>query len=68
VCLAVPVRDARGRMFAAVAVHGPAPRMTLRKGHAFLPAMREAAAAIGATFAPAQAFALPDALSKEIAA
>jgi DNA-binding IclR family transcriptional regulator len=68
VCLAVPVRDARGRIFAAVAVHGPAPRMTLRKGHAFLPAMREAAAAIGATFAPAQASALPVAHPKGIAA
>jgi DNA-binding IclR family transcriptional regulator len=52
VCLAVPVRDPRGRMCAAVAVHGPAPRMTLKKGYAFLPAMREAAAAIGASLAP----------------
>lgn len=51
VCLAVPVRDARGRICAAVAVHGPAPRMTLRKGYAFLPAMREAASAVGATLA-----------------
>jgi DNA-binding IclR family transcriptional regulator len=51
VCLAVPVRDRRGRMCAAVAVHGPAPRMTLRKGHGFLPHMREAAAAIAATLA-----------------
>lgn len=55
VCLAVPVRDARNRICAAVAVHGPAPRMTLRKGYAFLPAMREAAAAIAATLAPAGA-------------
>jgi DNA-binding IclR family transcriptional regulator len=54
VCLAVPVRDPRGRMCAAVAVHGPAPRMTLRKGYAFLPAMREAAAEIGATLAPVE--------------
>jgi DNA-binding IclR family transcriptional regulator len=51
VCLAVPVRDSRGRMCAAVAVHGPAPRMTLKKGYGFLPAMREAAAAIAATLA-----------------
>ena len=51
VCLAVPVRDARGRMCAAVAVHGPAPRMTLRKGATFLPAMRRAADEISATFA-----------------
>lgn len=46
VCLAVPVRDARGRVCAAIAVHGPAPRMTLKKGVAFVPAMREAAAAL----------------------
>ena len=51
VCLAVPVRDARGRVCAAVAVHGPAPRMTLKKGYTFLPAMRDAAAAIGASLA-----------------
>ena len=53
VCLAVPVRDAQGRMCAAVAVHGPAPRMTLKKGFGFLPAMRSAAAAIAATLVPA---------------
>jgi DNA-binding IclR family transcriptional regulator len=52
VCLAVPVRDAHGRMCAAVAVHGPAPRMTLRKGYGFLPAMKNAAEAIAATLAP----------------
>ncbi|HVO88108.1 MAG TPA: IclR family transcriptional regulator [Casimicrobiaceae bacterium] len=52
VCLAVPVRDARGRLCAAVAVHGPAPRMSLKKGYSFLPAMREAAAAIAATLMP----------------
>lgn len=51
VCLAVPVRDARGRVCAAIAVHGPAPRMTLKKGYVFLPRMREAAAAIAATLA-----------------
>jgi DNA-binding IclR family transcriptional regulator len=68
VCLAVPVRDARGRVCAAVAVHGPAPRMTLRKGYAFLPAMRDAAAAIAATLAPAEAASLADAHAKGIAA
>lgn len=55
VCLAVPVRDARGRVCAAVAVHGPAPRMTLRKGYGFVPAMQDAAAAISATLIPASA-------------
>lgn len=49
VCLAVPVSDPRGRMCAAVAVHGPAPRMSLKKGLTFLPAMREAATAIAGT-------------------
>jgi IclR family transcriptional regulator, acetate operon repressor len=53
VCLAVPVTDPRGRICAAVAVHGPAPRMTLRKGHGFVPALKRAAAAIAATFSPA---------------
>jgi DNA-binding IclR family transcriptional regulator len=57
VCLAVPVRDSRGRMCAAIAVHGPAPRMTLRKGYGYLPHMRAAAAAIAETFEPADAVA-----------
>ena len=52
VCVAVPVCDAHGRVCAAVAVQGPAPRMSLKKGYAFLPAMREAAAAIADTLAP----------------
>ena len=52
VCLAVPVRDPYGRMCAAVAVHGPAPRMTLKKGLSFLTAMRGAAAEIAATLLP----------------
>ncbi len=52
VCMAVPVCDPQGRMYAAIAVHGPAPRMTLKKGHAFLPAMRSAAAEIAATLLP----------------
>ena len=51
VCLAVPVRDSRGRLCAAVAVHGPAPRMTMKKGFEFLPAMRRAADEIAATLA-----------------
>ena len=49
VCLAVPVRDPLGRMCATIAVHGPAPRMTLKKGYTFLPAMRKAADAMAAT-------------------
>ena len=53
VCLAVPVNDAHGRICAAVAVHGPAPRMTLRKGYTFVPALRRAAVALATTFVPA---------------
>ena len=52
VCLAVPVQDPQGRMLAAVAVHGPAPRMTLKKGYSFLPAMQRAASEIAATLLP----------------
>jgi DNA-binding IclR family transcriptional regulator len=49
VCLAVPVTDGGGRICATVAVHGPAPRMTLRKGIEYLPALRRAACALAAT-------------------
>lgn len=68
VCLAVPVRDARGRICAAVAVHGPAPRMTLRKGHGFVPAMQDAAAAISATLIPASATCTPTPMRRRVGA
>ena len=51
VCVAVPVRDAIGRVCASVAVHGPAPRMTLKRGREFLPALRQTALAIAVTLA-----------------
>jgi DNA-binding IclR family transcriptional regulator len=51
VCLAVPVTDARDRVCATVAVHGPAPRLSLKKAMDFLPALRRAATAMGATMA-----------------
>ena len=51
VCLAVPVTDVQGRVCASVAVHGPAPRVTLKKAMDFLPALRRAATAMGATLA-----------------
>jgi len=57
VCVAVPVRDANGCIYATVAAHGPAPRMSLKKGHEFLPAMRAAAAAIASTLSSAAASA-----------
>jgi DNA-binding IclR family transcriptional regulator len=52
VCVAVSVTDSNGRVYATVAAHGPAPRMTLKKGYEFLPALRAAAAAIAGTLAP----------------
>ena len=52
VCVAVPVTDLNGRVYATVAAHGPAPRMTLKKGYEFLPALRAAAAAIAGTLVP----------------
>ena len=64
VCLAVPVHDAQRRMCAAVAVHGPAPRMTLKKGQSFLPAMRRAADEVAATLSPGSVDAEPSRSSK----
>jgi len=49
VALAVPVTDPQGRICATVAVHGPAPRVTLRKAFQFLPALRRAANAMAET-------------------
>lgn len=59
VALSVPVTDAQGRVCATVAVHGPAPRVTLRSVIQFLPALRRAAKAMAGTMVP-QAAAAPD--------
>ncbi len=51
VCLAVPVTDRGGHICAGLALHGPAPRMTLRKGMEHLSALRRAASALADTVA-----------------
>lgn len=43
VCVAVPVMVAKGRVYAAVAVHGPSSRMTVAKGLQYVPALKRAA-------------------------
>ncbi|MCX7167543.1 MAG: IclR family transcriptional regulator [Rhodocyclales bacterium] len=60
VAVSVPVTDAQGRVCATVAVHGPAPRVTLRSCMDFLPALRRAATAMAGTMVP-QAAAEPGA-------
>ncbi len=49
VCVAAPV-TAAGRIVACVAVHAPVARMSLEQALAHLPALRAAAAALGASF------------------
>jgi IclR family acetate operon transcriptional repressor len=68
VCLAVPVSDTQGRVCAAIAVHGPAPRMTLKKGIDFLPALKRAAASVSATIARSGSAGSPNPVSKVAAA
>jgi len=46
VCLAVPVIDKEQRCLAAVAVHGPSPRLNLQRVRSFVPRLRRAADAI----------------------
>jgi DNA-binding IclR family transcriptional regulator len=50
VCLAVPVYDLAQRLVAAVALHAPKARMSLELARDFLPAMRDAAAALARTY------------------
>ena len=50
VCVAVPVRDARRRVCAAIAVHAPLSRMPLDRALAHLPALGRAAGAMSTTF------------------
>jgi len=51
VCVAAPVALPSGRVVASVAVHAPVARMPLARALTHLPALKRAAAAIGATFA-----------------
>lgn len=46
IAVAVPVLDESGRVYAAVAVHAPEPRMTLEQAKRHLPALRRAADAL----------------------
>ena len=50
VCVAVPIRDTRGRACAAIAVHAPLSRMPLEHALAHLPALSRAAQAMASTF------------------
>ena len=47
IAVAVPVKDAAGAVRAAIALHAPTARMSLRAGLARLPALRRAAAKMG---------------------
>jgi DNA-binding IclR family transcriptional regulator len=48
VAVAVPVTDAAGRFFAALAVHAPLMRMTIDQAKSHVPVLREAAAQLAA--------------------
>lgn len=60
VCLAVPVMDRKQRYLAAVAVHGPSPRLNLRRVRSFVPRLRQAADAIAKSLLQYGAQVLPD--------
>jgi len=47
--VAVPVVDATGKYYAAIAVHAPASRMSIEAGMRYLPALRRAARAVSLT-------------------
>lgn len=56
VAIAVPVTDARGRFIAALAYHGPTPRMTLTGAMAQVSFLQDAAKRLGDTlFEPPEA-------------
>lgn len=55
VCLAVPVMDKEQRYLAAVAVHGPSPRLNLHRVRSFVPRLRQAADAIATSLLHYQA-------------
>jgi IclR family transcriptional regulator, acetate operon repressor len=52
VAIAVPLTESSGRIYAALAVHGPSSRLSIESCMGFLPALRRAAAAISSTMVP----------------
>jgi DNA-binding IclR family transcriptional regulator len=48
--IAVPIRDAKGRICATVAVHGPATRLSMKRATSLAPALRKAARTIEENF------------------
>lgn len=50
VAVAVPVTDAKGRLLATLALHGPTQRLTLEKATTHIPRMRLAAERLGRLF------------------
>ena len=52
VAIAVPIADAAGYIYAAVAVHAPSSRESIESCLRYLPALRKAAARIAATMTP----------------
>jgi DNA-binding IclR family transcriptional regulator len=52
VAIAVPIADAAGYIYAAVAVHAPSSRESIESCMRYLPALRKAAARIAATMTP----------------
>ena len=61
VAIAVPLNDGAGRVYAALAVHGPSSRLDIEACTAFLPALRAAASAIASAMLPGKADTQPDA-------
>ncbi len=59
VAIGVPVKDADGRIIAAVAVHAPSSRMSIRDCLQHLPVLQRAAAGVARTMAPGVAMAEP---------
>lgn len=54
VAVAVPVCDPRGQVYAAIAFHAPASRVSIAQGLELVPALRRAAQAIGSIFTPSR--------------
>ncbi len=60
VAIAVPLVDRNGRIYAALALHGPSSRLSIERCMAFLPELREAAAKISAAMLPGMSAAADD--------
>jgi IclR family transcriptional regulator, acetate operon repressor len=56
ICIAIPVLDSKNKMFAAIAAHGPASRVSAKTAKSFIPHLEQAALSIQKSMSDAPSY------------